>query len=1106
MLHVYKSNRVENLAYALETVLRCPAGSPHDPEWICVQSQGIRIWIGMEMSKRLGIWANVNMPFPRDLIAWLLNTILETGDQTPAKTRPDNLIFRIMHILPEFLNRPEFVSLQRYLNADNTGVRLYQLSARIAHVFDEYSVYRYDQVLKWESQSGATPDLSAEEQWQPVLWRALFVHQPHLHIAAEAARFFRQFQSGNIQTGRLPSRIILFGISTLPPLYLKILNALSGWMDIHLMIPSPSREYWATIRSKQELIREMQRHTPDIDQIDHDLFLEEGHPLLASLGRMGRDFQQVLEDDTLYQEPLDLYQDPVSDDGPASLLTMLQSDILNLRLRGPNHEPPFPISPEDRSISVHSCHSPMRELQSLKNILLNLFETDATLSPHDVIVMMPDITTTAPFIHAVFQSTDDNHSEIPYRISDVPMHQESNVIEQFLGLVGLSESRLTVRNVFDLLSCDSVRLRFDISEDDIPRLYDWVVTSGVRWGIDSGHRNDLGYPDFSENTWRSGLDRMLLGVAMPESDWVLFGDVLPMDGIDGHDAILAGKLIQFCETLFEQIRLLRRPRPLNEWATDLAVLLNRMIFQTPDNEYHHQEIREYLSDLAIVADQLEFNQRLHVDVVQQILTNQFASRKSHRGFLSGGITFCNLLPMRNIPFPVVCLLGMNDRDFPRMKNRTEFDLMAKTPRIGDRSPRHEDRYLFLEALLSARKHLIITYTGQSIKDSAVLPPSPAVSELLEAIADGYRINNESDNPILSQIVFRHPLHPFSPKYFIPGSSLCSFSKDHFETAVASIQPRIPVKPFIHHPIPMDSRTDQPIHLTDLTRFFSNPAAFFLSARLNISLNGATPDVDIREPLILNRLEEYHIGQKRLELMLDGGDVQPFDMAIHKLGKLPPGSAGQCQYSRIQSRVDMMFQQAGPVAAKTGDRPVDLVLKDVRLIGKIDHIHGPCRIVCHFGSLKARQKLSLWIHHLAMRCMYDPQMPQHSILVGKMNDKPQRIALSAGIENPGDILSDLVHLFQTGLTMPLRFFPESSLAYAEKWSRETDETRRDQAALHQAQTKWAGSHDLTGESAHPATRLLFRDTDPLEDHDASEETAFRALSLRVWLPFLHVMEQ
>ena len=64
----------------------------------------------------------------------------------------------------------------------------------------------------------------------------------------------------------------------------------------------------------------------------------------------------------------------------------------------------------------------------------------------------------------------------------------------------------------------------------------------------------------------------------------------------------------------------------------------------------------------------------------------------NKRFHAGGVTFCTLLPMRSIPFEVVCLLGMNDGDYPRSSRRSDFDLTALPGqhRPGDRSRRDDD--------------------------------------------------------------------------------------------------------------------------------------------------------------------------------------------------------------------------------------------------------------------------------------------------------------------------------------------------------------------------------------------------------------------------------
>ena len=108
--------------------------------------------------------------------------------------------------------------------------------------------------------------------------------------------------------------------------------------------------------------------------------------------------------------------------------------------------------------------------------------------------------------------------------------------------------------------------------------------------------------------------------------------------------------------------------------------------------------------------------------MRSLLEEQLDRARLNAAFLSGGITFCEHVPMRAIPFRVVCLLGMDDESFPRSSARASFDLM-QNPRLGDRNLRDDDRQLFLEALLSARDALLVTYVGQSAQDDSVRPAS-----------------------------------------------------------------------------------------------------------------------------------------------------------------------------------------------------------------------------------------------------------------------------------------------------------------------------------------------------------------------------------------------
>ncbi|MGV8644043.1 hypothetical protein ACV35T_31765, partial [Pseudomonas aeruginosa] len=63
------------------------------------------------------------------------------------------------------------------------------------------------------------------------------------------------------------------------------------------------------------------------------------------------------------------------------------------------------------------------------------------------------------------------------------------------------------------------------------------------------------------------------------------------------------------------------------------------------------------------------------------------------------------------------------RNSPRQQSPLDFDLMRNDYRPGDRSRREDDRYLLLEALLSAREQLYVSWVGRSIRDNGERPPS-----------------------------------------------------------------------------------------------------------------------------------------------------------------------------------------------------------------------------------------------------------------------------------------------------------------------------------------------------------------------------------------------
>lgn len=1118
MLYVYRSNRLEQLADALVDVLQDPLPSPMDQEWICVQTQGISLWLGMRLSRQLGVWANAYHPFPRVVIESLFSSALDREDNVPYSAETNALAWGIMAILPHHLDRPEFSSLKHYLADDDHGVKRYQLSCRIGRAFDQYAVYRPDMVLAWEAGLGTKPALAPEQRWQPILWRAFWKHLGSGHAASVFQQYLSALTDGKAPLSGLPPRLSFFGISTLPPLYLRALEALPQTLPVHLFILSPSREFWADIRSRKQIERNALKQAGDGASFEGDAYLEEGHPLLATLGHLGREFQVVLEENTRYVEPRDdLYEDPAMDDA-GNMLSILQSDMLNLNLRRNGSTPPLPVSRRDRSIEIHVCHSPMREIQILKDQLLNMLDEDSSLYPHDIIVMAPNIETYAPFIEAVFNADAKTPQAIPYTVSDRQLIQDVAVIRAFMGFVRLARSRLSIQEVIDFLSLEPVRERFDLTEEEVGTGIRWFNDAGIRWGIDGNHRTEVGQPNFYENTWQFGLDRLLVGVAMPEDHSLLFDAVLPYTKIQGKEAESLGKLADFCERLFDAWRRCQSVKSAGEWQDTFLQALSNLVACRPETESHHQLIRQACQ--ALVADSMGagFEEPLHLDVVERWIADWLNQRTATSGFLSGGVTFCNLLPMRSIPFKIVYLIGMNDLDFPRRKPSMGFDLTEWAPRPGDRSVRQDDRYLFLEALLSARSRFVTSYVGYDIQDNSPKPPSVVVDELLDALCDGFFLDTglntgaPSSDDFRDHIVTRHFLHPFHANYFLSEKKkYFSYSPAFFAGAVAAMGEKKPPPCFLPMAMPMAMSGVRPanrmVRLQDLLQFFRMPVRFFLKHRLGISLQDDADGLDTREPMLPDALERFDMGEFMLKELLAGQTPENIYHLLRAAGKLPLGKAGRSFYEEMAETVTPI---ADEVSQRTGEEKmpplsVDVEIEGVRISGVLGNRWSRTRLLATTGRLSAYRKLSFWIEHLLLSSMAEREVAGPSILLGRGNNRVEMVAFPPVPDQAAIWLSELVRLFLRGQTEPLRFFPNSSHAFALAWHRATGANQAAKA-WKAARNAWRGNErGAPGEGADLSIGQVFGGSDPLTDDIEDTALSFQQLSLEVFSPLLAALE-
>lgn len=968
---VYRASRLEALLDPLAHLLETQRPEhPLAPQTVVAAHPGMKHWLVGALARRRGcgdIVANLDIVLPSAWLDMLAAQVLGQHAVALQPYRREHLRWRIH----ELLGGIDSDEVRGYLRGDDAARRRFQLADRLARLYSRYLVYRPDWLEAWARGAPPQRDPTLRAGFIELVWRRLRrqIGMPHrgelLERLVEAVSRRPEIVASN-------EPLHVFGISHLAPAELALLRAVSRQRPLVLYVPDPCRERWAGLSSDRRLLRERVRadaFAPDTEA----LFLEQEHPLLAQWGRMGQHFMLALEDSESdiardvrhwWDEDGEHEVDGGIESGEGRLHRVQDS----IRRLDPSLLAPVGdarAQREDASLRIHACHTRLRELEALRDALLRSLRDIDGLRPADIIVMAPDIKAYLPLLPSVFGPPGHSDGPLPYHLADVAVACSHPLFEAFRRMLDLPQSRMTAPEIIDLLSVPEVARRYGLGADDVELLAQWLRNARVAWALDPAFRESLGLPRIAEHTFAWGVDRMLAGYLMGEPGGTACielpdgSELAPLDGIHGPQAAVLGALDSLLVELADIHADRDRRMRASSWSQRLEARLDAMFRIDADDRLALDAkalLLGFVRELASEPAQSGLDPELPFAVVRDLLIERLDSAPERQQFLMGGVTVCGMVPQRSIPFRVIAVIGLNEGEFPRGGGEGGLDPMSRHRRLGDRDLRSDDRYLFLETVMSARDALHLSFIGEGVRDGRPRNPAAPLGELMAALerAAGLPLDDdgldEAPGEWRRPWLVRHPLQPFDARYFDGADpALFSFRRDFARMIVRPVAGT--ANPFYAPaavPAPVVA-PGEPIVLHDVLAYYRDPARHLLASGLKLRLDALDDDrLGDCEPLEA-RFEAIDGVARRvfLDVLAQGADATLPETPpawLRLAGLLPPGRVGdgawRTERDKVQtllerSREHPLFVGGAPVHAPM---PVDLEAGPFRIRGELARCH------------------------------------------------------------------------------------------------------------------------------------------------------------------------
>lgn len=982
MFSVYPSNKLEHLSALLNGLLHAQPLSPLQKETILVESPGMQHWLHLNLASQNGISMNLDFPLTSRFVWDVARAVLgEDSIPTHSMYRREVLRFRILALFNDtvFMQQPVFSAVTQFWqsNKEHTvqASRKLTLAIEVADAFEQYLLFRPNWLVQWEK-NVIPQDMQnkAVAQWQAQLWRRLVQEQPWhpANLLHETTRKLNAYDEQPLSASDFPSRILVFAVNAIAPSLLDFFDSLAKHCDIHFFYLNPSVSYWGDMRSDAQSAFAMRSV-----QFQQSLELDQPNRLLANLGQHGRDLLNRLAQMETFE--VSAFDPPALEQQQApTCLQQLQQGIYTGVATESLIDSACAVN--DDSVRIVSCHTALREIQVLHDYLVKKLAHNRQLSARDIIVLCPAIEDYAPYVHTVFaKPTEISTSKLRCSISDRNVLSTDPHVIAFMSLIDLPDSRFTVSSVLGFLENPDIAGQFNLDEQALELITIWLNEAAVRWGLHAQHKQSVAKFEQAsdQNSWEWGLQRLILGITSRDSVNII-DEVLTVTDIEGSDTLVLGHLLRFLLFLQHVKTRVSHPHTLNDWTKILQDLCSSLFNKTGiENNASQaiglQAIERALFDLQMHAQQAKFEHVMGVGEVKELLTMAFASPDVRNQFLTGHVTFCSMMPMRSVPFNTVAVLGLNDGQFPRKAQQQSVNIMSMlAPQAGDRSRAKEDRYLFLEAILSARESLYLSFQGLSAKDNTERQPSTALSLFQQELM---KINQHAAKAI------QYPLHHFSVKnYQAPLYSMNTGGYRLAQTIVGQKQEVETKQCLLAEYVlpPFADAVGKQWNTATMAMCFQNPLAFLSKQRLGVSFGDEPVIYEDDEPFDTDPLVQY----QTLDNIAGLAQPSRFDDVIKRLrltGTMPDTIIADQVYQAWKLAIDRLNSALPNEIENAALCEYRIQASDITICTEAKRVNDII-VDFHIGAQSAKRKVAQWLTHLVVNAQADSPLSSHTYYI------------------------------------------------------------------------------------------------------------------------------